>query len=184
MRNLTCDNQQILFMVIWLVLTRAETEEISYERLVSCFSWTCFRKVWEANEEIGYEGDCCSEVQMRKNGVTIKRRNSCVNIVYPVDAFFLFLVSWTKWEHWVNQRFYLFVSGVNQGNEEGRWVQDFLVLPQGFGSFPSVFLRARWRNLVRVECLLMIKPMVVDLEVDATLVDGFYYYCFFIHKKN
>ena len=76
MRNLTCDNQQILFMVIWLVLTRAETEEISYERLVSCFSWTCFRKVWEANEEIGYEGDCCSEVQMRKNGVTIKRRNS------------------------------------------------------------------------------------------------------------
>ena len=30
----------------------------------------------------------------------------------------------------------------------------------------------------------MIKPMVVDLEVDATLGDGFYYYCFFIHKKN
>ena len=92
--------------------------------------------------------------------------------------------SWTKWEHWVNQRFYLFVSGVNQGNEEGRWVQDFLVLPQGFGSFPSVFLRARWRNLVRVECLLMIKPMVVDLEVDATLVDGFYYCWFFLFAKR
>ena len=30
----------------------------------------------------------------------------------------------------------------------------------------------------------MIKPMVVDLEVDATLGDGFYYYCSFIHKKN
>ena len=31
----------------------------------------------------------------------------------------------------------------------------------------------------------MIMPMVVDLEVDATLGDGFYYYCFFfIHKKN
>ena len=29
----------------------------------------------------------------------------------------------------------------------------------------------------------MIKPMVVDLEVDATLGDGFYYYSF-IHKKN
>ena len=29
----------------------------------------------------------------------------------------------------------------------------------------------------------MIKPMVVDLEVDATLGDGFYY-CSFIHKKN
>ena len=53
----------------------------------------------------------------------------------------------------MNQRFYFFVSGVNQGNEEGRCVQDFLVLPQRFGSFPSVFLLARWRNLVRVECL-------------------------------
>ena len=35
-------------------------------------------KVWEADEEIGYTflGDCCWEVQMQKNGVTIKRRNS------------------------------------------------------------------------------------------------------------
>ena len=31
----------------------------------------------------------------------------------------------------------------------------------------------------------MIMPMVVDLEVDATLGDEFYYYWFvFIHKKN
>ena len=30
----------------------------------------------------------------------------------------------------------------------------------------------------------MIKPMVVYLEVDATLGDEFYYYCFFILKKN
>ena len=30
----------------------------------------------------------------------------------------------------------------------------------------------------------MIKPMVVDLEVDATSSDGFYYYCFFIHKTK
>ena len=80
-KKLTCGNQQILLMVIWLVLTRVETEEISYERLGSCFSWTCFMgwgKVWEADEEIGYTflGDCCWEIQMRKNGVTIKRRNS------------------------------------------------------------------------------------------------------------
>ena len=50
MRNLTCGNQQILFMVIRLVLTRVETEEISYERLGSCFSWICFRG-WE--ESVG-----------------------------------------------------------------------------------------------------------------------------------
>ena len=43
------------------------------------------------------------------------------------------------------------------------------MLPEGFGSFPSVFSRARWCNLV-------IKPMVVDLEVDAILGDEFYYY--------
>ena len=30
----------------------------------------------------------------------------------------------------------------------------------------------------------MIKPMVVDLEVDATLGDGFYYYCFFYSQKE
>ena len=37
-----CD-QQIFFMVIWLLLTMTETEEISYERLGWCFSWICFR---------------------------------------------------------------------------------------------------------------------------------------------
>ena len=30
----------------------------------------------------------------------------------------------------------------------------------------------------------MIMRMVVGLEDDATLGDGFYYYCFLIHKKN
>ena len=30
----------------------------------------------------------------------------------------------------------------------------------------------------------MIKPMVVDLEVDANLGDGFYYYCFFYSQKK
>ena len=30
----------------------------------------------------------------------------------------------------------------------------------------------------------MIKSMVVDLEVDATLGDGFYYYCFFYLQKE
>ena len=29
----------------------------------------------------------------------------------------------------------------------------------------------------------MIKPMVVDLEVDATLGDGFYYYFFYSQKE-
>ena len=42
-RNLTCGDQQILLMVIWLVLTRVETEEIKYEKLGSYFSCTCFR---------------------------------------------------------------------------------------------------------------------------------------------
>ena len=51
------------------------------------------------------------------------------------------------------------------------------MLPQGFGNFPSVFSRERWRNLA-------IKSMMVDLEVDATLDDDFYYYCFFYSQKE
>ena len=47
-------------------------------------------------------------------------------------------------------------------NEKVRWVQDFLLLPQGFKRFPSDLPRARWRNLVCAECLLMIKPMMVS----------------------
>ena len=37
------------------------------------------------------------------------------------------------------------VSGNSQGDEGGRRVKDFLVLPQGFGNFPSVFSPARRR---------------------------------------
>ena len=51
------------------------------------------------------------------------------------------------------------------------------MLPQGFGNFPSVFLRGMWRNLV-------IKSMMVDLEFDATLDNDFYYYCFFYSQKE
>ena len=46
MRHVTCGDQQILLMVIWLVQTGVKTDEISYERLGSYFSWTCFRG-WE-----------------------------------------------------------------------------------------------------------------------------------------
>ena len=51
---------------------RVETEEICYEKLGSCSSWTCFRgwgKVWETVEvEYTFLGDFCWEVQMRKMG--------------------------------------------------------------------------------------------------------------------
>ena len=83
--------------------------------------------------------------------------------------------SWLKWEHWADLRFHLFVSGVNQRNESGRWVQDFFVSPRGSGSFSSVVSPARWCHLVRVEYLYMIKPMVavfVLLEVDVILGNG------------
>ena len=45
---------------------------------------------------------------------------------------------------WVNLSFYLLFLLF----EGRRRVQDFLVLPQEFGSFPSVLWRAGWRNLV------------------------------------
>ena len=63
------------------------------------------------------------------------------SLVYLVDEFLcLFLVLLNKMRTLAESK----VSVVNQGNEGGRWVEDFLVVPQGFGNFPSVFLRARW----------------------------------------
>ena len=53
-------------------------------------------------------------------------------------------------------------------------MQDFLVLSQEFGSFPSVFLQAGLLNLVHVKCLHMIKPIEVgfcSIGVDSTLGD-------------
>ena len=57
-------------------------------------------------------------------------------------------------------------------NEKEREVQDNLLSPQGFESFHSDLPRARWRNVVCVECLLMIKSMMVGfcfVGVDGTL---------------
>ena len=42
-------------------------------------------------------------------------------------------------------------------------LRDFLLLSQGFESFPSDLQQARWRNLVRVVCLQTIEPMVACL---------------------
>ena len=53
MKNLTCGDQQILLMMIWLILTRVEAEEITYERLGSNFSWTCFRR-WKGGSVGGW----------------------------------------------------------------------------------------------------------------------------------
>ena len=46
------------------------------------------------------------------------------------------------------------------------------------------FSRARWRNLERVEYLQLIDPMVVDLEVDATLGDEFLLLLFLLFTKR
>ena len=50
---------------------------------------------------------------------------------------------------WVKSFLFLFLVLI-RWNEERRRVQDFLLLPQGFESFPSDLLRARSRNFVCV----------------------------------
>ena len=62
---------------------------------------------------------------------------------------FCFRFSWMKWPCWLNLRFYLSVSGVNQV-EWGREMSDFLLLAQRIESFPSDPPQAGWHNLVRV----------------------------------
>ena len=63
-------------------------------------------------------------------------------------------------------------SSVGQGNEEGREVQYFLLLPQGFEGFSSDLPHAMWCYLMLVKYFWMVKRMVVgfcSLGVDATL---------------
>ena len=60
--------------------------------------------------------------------------------------------------------------------KEGRLVKDFLVLPQGSGSFPSVIPQARRCNLVGAECLQMINELLwvvaVGFENNGQFQDG------------
>ena len=66
-------------------------------------------------------------------------------------------------------------------NEEERWVQDFLLVPQGFKRFLSDLLQVRWRNLVFLSpwCLVFLL-----LWIDATLGVGFEKTCIVSGKWN
>ena len=59
------------------------------------------------------------------------------------------VTEWNEYAGWIWSFIFLFLVLI-RWNEEGRWVQDFLLLPQGFESLPSDLPRARWRNLVYV----------------------------------
>ena len=86
-----------------------------------------------------------------------------VSLIYLLDEFFLlFLVYPKKMRTMSESKVLSLFLVLIRWNKEGRYVQDFLLLPQGFGSFPSDLTRARWCNLVCVACLYMIKPMVVS----------------------
>ena len=74
--------------------------------------------------------------------------------------------------------FLVLIKGIRKGEES----TISLCYRRGFGSFPSAFSRARWRNLMRVS--VDVKPMMADLEVYATLGGGFYCFCFFYSQKE
>ena len=60
------------------------------------------------------------------------------SLVYLVDEFFfLFMVLLNKMRRLDKSK----VSGVNQGNEGGRWVQDFLMLPRDLGTSHQSFCK-------------------------------------------
>ena len=61
-----------------------------------------------------------------------------------VDTYCFFLVLLNKTKMLGEAK----VSGVIQGNEGGRWVEDFLLLPQGFRNFSSVFFCSRCNWIV------------------------------------
>ena len=57
-------------------------------------------------------------------------RKSCLGPAEIPSA--VFLVLFKDGRRRMSLRFHLFVFDVNQGNEETKWIQDFLVLPQGW----------------------------------------------------
>ena len=59
----------------------------------------------------------------------------------------------------MNLRYYIFVCGVKQRNEEVTRVYDFLVLPQRFESFSRTFHEQG--GVVQCVCVWMIKPIAV-----------------------
>ena len=55
---------------------------------------------------------------------------------------------------------FLFLVSI-RWNKEGAESKISFLLPQEFQSFPSDLPQAKWCNLICVECLQMIKPLVV-----------------------
>ena len=78
---------------------------------------------------------------------------ACLHVcfIYLGDQFFFCSCgSWAIWAHWVNLKFYLSLCGFNQVKWGREMSQDFLLLPQGFESFPSDLPLVTSRNLVCV----------------------------------
>ena len=62
-------------------------------------------------------------------------------------------------------------------NDQGRWDQELLLLPQRFESLSSDLMRVRWRSLARVcvQCLLMVKLTVVGFcSIGGWCYSGFW----------
>ena len=99
-----------------------------------------------------------------------------VSLIYLVDEFFfLFLVYLNKMRTLAESKVLSFLFLVLiRWNEEEMWVQDLLLLPQGFENFLWDLERVRWRNLMCVcvcvcvcvclERLWMIKLMVIGFS--------------------
>ena len=70
--------------------------------------------------------------------------------------------SWTKWVPWRNLRFSFFVSNANQVEWGRKMSPRFpFVTPRVWELSLRPTASERWHNLVCMECLQMIKPMVV-----------------------
>ena len=80
------------------------------------------------------------------------------------NRIFLFLVLFKNGGRGLSSRFHLFVSGVNQGNEEAVWVQDILTWPQGWKDSPQIssceLLKIIWNVLWKWRLGCIIRPWV------------------------
>ena len=137
-----------MFINHFLIACKSELYSPHIWRLLSSyFSLACHSHAYCFNKNLRVPGEHLSIQLLWATTWLLVTRFS---FIYLVDEFFfLFLVLLNQMRMLGKSK----VSGVNQGNGGGRWVQYFLVLPKGFGNFPSVFSWARWRICVHMECL-------------------------------
>ena len=163
-------DKQFLILALWklrsesvgtwnleILLEDSDTSSLDYsfDRILICLSILicelCVEKRWRGDRKQYFVNFCFFLGALIVNGEGLWGGAESIG---PAEiATFINRFGWKSWVRGEYLAFQPNGSGVKQRSEKGRWVQDFLLLPQGFESIPTDLRREKWSDLVRVECL-------------------------------